>query len=137
MRAVEGGLRAQGRATLGSAVLHLAEGVPFLHPEDQVYEAMLEGWQNQQLARNLAHSTIEKHVQVVRRFGEHAGTYPWEWTPRLADEWFADLRPIHHVAQGTVRGCQVAIRDLATTSPTSPTAEPSSASSGSARIRCR
>lgn len=96
--------------TSGSAGLHLAEGVPLLHPEDQVYEAMLEGWQNQQLARNLAHSTIEKHVQAVRRFGEHAGTYPWEWTPQLVDEWFADLRAIHHVAQSTVRGYQVAIR---------------------------
>jgi hypothetical protein len=30
-----------------------------LRPDEQVFEAMLTGWRNQQLARNLAFSTIE------------------------------------------------------------------------------
>ena len=40
--------------TPGSAGLHLAAGVPLLHPDEQVFAAMLEGWRAQQLARNLA-----------------------------------------------------------------------------------
>jgi integrase/recombinase XerC len=34
----------------GAARLHLADGIPLLRPEDQVFTAMLEGWRNQQLA---------------------------------------------------------------------------------------
>jgi hypothetical protein len=33
----------------GSAGLQLVNGVPLLHPEEQVFEAMLTGWRNQQL----------------------------------------------------------------------------------------
>ena len=43
--------------TPGSAGLHLAAGVPLLHPGEQVFAAMLEGWRAQQLARNLALAT--------------------------------------------------------------------------------
>ena len=43
----------------GAAGLHLADGVPLLRPEEQVFSAMLEGWRNQQLARNLALATID------------------------------------------------------------------------------
>jgi hypothetical protein len=50
----------QGLAAVPGAVrLHLADGVPLLRPEDQVFQAMLDGWRNQQLARNLARSTVE------------------------------------------------------------------------------
>jgi integrase/recombinase XerC len=31
----------------GAASLVLVDGVPLLHPETQVFEAMLEGWRNQ------------------------------------------------------------------------------------------
>jgi integrase/recombinase XerC len=34
--------------------------VALLRPEEQVLEAMLDGWRNQQLARNLARSAIDK-----------------------------------------------------------------------------
>ena len=43
----------------GSAGLHLAAGVPLLRPAEQTFEAMLDGWRNQQLARRLAFSTVE------------------------------------------------------------------------------
>ncbi|WP_243795057.1 site-specific integrase [Saccharopolyspora gloriosae] len=94
----------------GSVGLHLADGVPLLHPEEQVFAAMLEGWRNQQLARNLARSTVEAQQRQVRRFFEHAGEYPWHWSPQLADEWFTDLRAVHHVSKSTVRGYQGALR---------------------------
>ncbi|GAA3754307.1 hypothetical protein [Salinactinospora qingdaonensis] len=38
---------------------HLGGGTALLRPEEQVFEAMLEGWRNQQLARSLAVSMIE------------------------------------------------------------------------------
>jgi integrase/recombinase XerC len=93
----------------GVAGLVLVEGVPLLHPEPQVFEAMLEGWRNQMLARNLAVSTITRTLQV-RAFREYAIVYPWEWSASLADEWFADLRSIRHCTRSTARGYQVAIR---------------------------
>ena len=68
----------------GAARLHLADGLPLLRPEEQVFEAMLDGWRNQQLARNLALSTIEKRAGRLRAFFAHAGTYPWEWAPQHA-----------------------------------------------------
>ena len=43
----------------GAASLHLVGGVSLLRPEEQVFSAMLAGFANQQLARNLARSTVE------------------------------------------------------------------------------
>ncbi|WP_406314610.1 hypothetical protein OHA77_39935 [Streptosporangium sp. NBC_01639] len=62
----------------GAAGLHLVGGVALLRPEEQVFEAMLDGWRNQQLARNLALSTIEKREGRLRAFGEHAEAFPWQ-----------------------------------------------------------
>jgi integrase/recombinase XerC len=94
----------------GSSGLHLAAGVALLHPEDQVLEAMLAGWRDQQLARNLAFSTVESRAAVVRAFTDEMATYPWRWSAQLADEWFADLRAVRGLARSTVRTYQVAIR---------------------------
>jgi hypothetical protein len=41
--------------------------VALLHPEEQVFKAMLDGWRNQQLARNLALSTIGKRRRACGR----------------------------------------------------------------------
>src|SRR3954469_17465683 len=65
----------------GSARLQLAAGVPLLRPEEQVFEAMLTGWRNQQLARNLAFSTIEGRENAVKAFTRHADALPWQWMP--------------------------------------------------------
>ena len=65
-----------GRAP-GSAGLHLAAGVPLLHPGEQVFAAMLEGWRAQQLARNLAFSTAGRREAMVRAFAAHADAMPW------------------------------------------------------------
>ncbi|OEJ49668.1 hypothetical protein BGK72_01465 [Streptomyces agglomeratus] len=61
----------------GTARLHLADGVPLLRPEEQVFEAMLDGWRNQQLARNLALSTINGRERKARAFAAHADAFPW------------------------------------------------------------
>ena len=94
----------------GSASLVLADGVPLLHPDTQLFEAMLAGWRNQMLARNLAPATIRNQIGQVHAFTAHANTYPWRWSFSMADEWFADLRSVRHVSVSTVRGYQVAIR---------------------------
>jgi integrase/recombinase XerC len=100
----------RGGDLAGAASLFLVDGVPLLHPEEQVFEAMLQGWANQQMARNLAYSTVQNRERQVRAFALHAEAFPWQWTSHLADEWFADLRAIRHVSRSTVRGYQVAIR---------------------------
>ena len=59
----------------GSAGLHLVGGLMLLRPEEQVFTAMLDGWRNQQLARNLAFSTINGREKVVGAFVRHADAF--------------------------------------------------------------
>jgi hypothetical protein len=89
----------------GAAPLLLIEGTSrLLRPDEQVFEAMVEGWVNQQLARSLKKSTIEARVAVVRRFQRHTNEYPWSWRPVDVEEFIGDRtsreRPI---ALSTVR----------------------------------
>ena len=84
------GMRRDG--TPGSAGLYLAAGVPLLHPDEQVFAAMLAGWRAQQLARNLALATIGRREAMVRSFAAHADAMPWQWGPGMLDEWLGDLR---------------------------------------------
>jgi site-specific recombinase XerD len=88
----------------------LVDGVALLHPEAQVFEAMLLGWRNQMLARNLATGTVVNRLNQVRAFAEHNGSFPWQWSAAMADEWFADLRAVRHRARSTIRGYQVSLR---------------------------
>jgi integrase/recombinase XerC len=94
----------------GSARLYLAAGVPLLRPGEQVFEAMLGGWRNQQLARNLAFSTVEGRENRVRDFARHCDAAPWEWSAQLADEWFTDIRAVRGSARSTLRSYQEALR---------------------------
>jgi hypothetical protein len=48
--------------------LFLLGEAPLLHPEQQVFDAMLDGWRDQQLARNLRADTIKERRAAVRRF---------------------------------------------------------------------
>ncbi|HUH70118.1 MAG TPA: site-specific integrase, partial [Mycobacterium sp.] len=52
----------------GAAGLHLVDGVSLLRPEEQVFDAMLGGFANQQLARNLARTTVEGRENAVKAF---------------------------------------------------------------------
>lgn len=96
----------------GSARLQLADGVALLRPEEQVFAAMVDGWRNQQLARNLAFSTLEGRQRAVRAFAEHAGAFPWHWTPGLVDDWLGDLRAVRHLKRSTLRSYQEAVRSF-------------------------
>ena len=108
-----GGIVADSRGPApGVARLHLADGVPLLRPEEQVFSAMLDGWRNQQLARNLAFSTVEGRERVVRAFAVHADAFPWQWTPLLVDEWCTDLRAVRGLRRSTLRQYQESVRML-------------------------
>ena len=85
-------------------------GVALLHPQEQVFAAMLTGWRNQQLARRLAFATVEQRERMVRAFAAHSQSYPWLWTAQLVDEWMTDLRAVRGVRASTLRGYQIALR---------------------------
>lgn len=90
--------------------VRLVGSVPLLHPEQQTVEEMLDGWRNQQLSRNLQFGTIDQRIRYVRRFIEHANEFPWNWTPAMVEEYFADLRSVRRLSLATVRGQQSALR---------------------------
>jgi hypothetical protein len=96
----------------GAVGLHLLGGLPLLRPEEQVFSAMLGGWRNQQLARNLAFSTINGRERVVQVFARHAGAFPWHWSAQLVDEWFGDLRAVHDLKRSTLRNYQEAVHSF-------------------------
>ncbi|WP_394814031.1 tyrosine-type recombinase/integrase [Streptomyces litchfieldiae] len=94
----------------GAAHLELISGVVHLRPEDAMVDAMLRGWRNQQLARNLKARTIEGREQRVRRFLTFTNEYPWGWTSAHMDEWSATLTGEDHLAPSTVRNYQGTLR---------------------------
>jgi site-specific recombinase XerD len=87
-------------------------GVPLLRPAEQVFDAMLDGWRNQQLARNLAISTVEGRESTVRAFAAAVNAFPWQWRPQLLDEWLGDLRSVRHLKRSTIRSYQDAVRSF-------------------------
>lgn len=95
----------------GSARLVLLDGVTLLHPEDLVFEAMLEGWTRQQRGgRFILAKTIADRVSVVRRFSEAVNEYPWQWTATQVDEWMSDLVAQRGREASTMRHYQGALR---------------------------
>ena len=96
----------------GATGLHLVGGLALLRPEEQVLSAMLDGWRNQQLARNLAFSTISGRERVVQVFVRHAEAFPWHWSAQMVDEWSSDLRAVRHLKRSTLRHYQEAVRSF-------------------------
>lgn len=94
----------------GSGRVHLLGSVQLLHPEQQTFDEMLDGWRNQQLSRNLKFDTIDQRIRYVRRFVEHVNEYPWHWTPAHVEEYFGDLRSVRHLSHSTLRAHQSALR---------------------------
>jgi site-specific recombinase XerD len=110
MRVTEGGgLVGLTGSAPGAARLHLADGVALLRPEEQVFMAMLAGFANQQLARNLARTTVEGRENTVRAFAAYVNTYPWHWTPAMVDEWLGDLRSLRDLKRSTIRSYSEAV----------------------------
>lgn len=96
-------------AVPGAARLQLVDGVSLLRPAEQVFEAMLEGFANQQLARNLARTTVEGRENTVRAFAAYVSAFPWEWSPAMVDEWLGDLRSLRDLKRSTIRSYSEAV----------------------------
>ena len=94
----------------GTASLHLVNGAALLRAEEQVFTGMLSGFANQQLARNLARTTVEGRENTVRAFAAYINTYPWLWTPAMVDEWLGDLRSLRDLKRSTIRSYSEAVR---------------------------
>jgi len=97
----------------GSASLSVlaADVIVPLDPAAAVFEAMLQGWVQQQLARFLRKPTIKARLDLVRRFAVYTNQYPWQWTSAEAEAFFSDLRSgLRPLAVSTARGYQHTLR---------------------------
>lgn len=95
----------------GSAHLVLAPGVVHLDEPAAAFDAMLAGWSRQQRSRLLAAGTVEPRLALVRRFGEFAESYPWDWTPGdLEDFTLSLMSGESRLAPSTIRGYHLTMR---------------------------
>ena len=76
----------------GAPSLLVAGSAPLLHPDEQVFEAMLAGWRDQQLSRNLRAETVRTRLLAVRRFQRCANDWPRVWRSVDVEEFTAELR---------------------------------------------
>lgn len=99
-------------------VLRDAE-VGLFRAEDRVFDAMLDGWKAQMLARGLTTQTIEGRCGVLRRFQGYAGTFPWTWRPVDLDDHMAERRSgVKPISLTTLRADSNAIAMSYVSSPT-------------------
>ncbi|MHB1447171.1 MAG: tyrosine-type recombinase/integrase [Acidimicrobiales bacterium] len=82
---------------------------PEVEAAGKTFEAMLGGWRDQQLARNLSPVTIESREAVVRRFRAHGDVWPWQWLPGHLEAWVGEMRSVEHRAHSTIRSYQLAV----------------------------
>jgi site-specific recombinase XerD len=68
------------------------QGVGLFRAEERVFEAMVDGWRTQMLARGLVTATIETRCRVVTRFQRFTGEYPWKWRPVDVEDFLAERR---------------------------------------------
>lgn len=66
--------------------------VGLFRADERVFDAMLDGWRAQMLARGLATATIENRCRLVRRFQEFSGEFPWQWRPVDIEDFLAERR---------------------------------------------
>lgn len=90
-------------------VLSSASNVAIMNPEQTVFDAMIEGWQNQQQSRGLRAATIRARVAIVTRFREFSDKPPWKWRVSDLDE-FTDTIGGDKRALSTIRNYHGAIR---------------------------
>lgn len=67
-------------------------GVSLFRADERVFEAMLDGWRAQMLARGLTTETITNRCRVVARFQQFSGEFPWQWRPVDVEDFMAERR---------------------------------------------
>lgn len=68
------------------------DAVGLFRADERVFEAMLDRWSAQMLARGLQVDTIKTRCRVVRRFQAYSGRFPWTWQPVDIDDYMAERR---------------------------------------------
>jgi integrase len=76
---------------------------------ESAFEAMLDGWRDQQRSRLLNENTIANRSRVLRRFRLHSEVWPWQWLPGHLETWVGELRSDEHLAHSTIRSYQAAV----------------------------
>lgn len=88
-----------------------ASGAALLSPDEQIFTAMVEGWQDQQLARGLNTATIRPRIRMIFRFQAYTNDYPWDWSAPDVEEFAAELRSRdQRITTSTLHAYQSAIR---------------------------
>jgi len=66
--------------------------VGLFRADERVFDAMLDGWRAQMLARGLTVATIDGRGRLIRRFQNFTGEFPWQWRPLDIEEFLAERR---------------------------------------------
>ena len=66
--------------------------VGLFRADERAFDAMIDGWRAQMLARGLTVATIEGRCRLVRRFRDFTGEFPWQWRPVDIEEFLAERR---------------------------------------------
>jgi integrase/recombinase XerD len=89
------------------------DDVALLRADARVFEAMLDGWRAQMMARGLTTPTIQNSCKMVARFQNYTNDYPWAWQAHDVDEYMAALRSRDKpITVGTLRSYSSAIRQF-------------------------
>ena len=71
-------------------LLTSTSNIALANPEQQILDAMVEGWRSQQRSRGLREQTIQNRLATVTRFRDFVDKPPWKWTVADVDEFTAD-----------------------------------------------
>lgn len=71
-------------------LLTSTSNIALANPEQQIFDAMVEGWRSQQRSRGLREQTIQNRLATVTRFRDFVDKPPWKWTVADVDEFTAD-----------------------------------------------
>lgn len=89
------------------------DDVALLRADARVFEAMLDGWRAQMMARGLTTPVIRNSCRTVARFQDFTNEYPWAWQAHDVDEYMAVLRSRDRpITVGTLRAYSSAIRQF-------------------------
>lgn len=72
-------------------LLSTSSNVAMMNPEQTVLEAMIDGWQKQQLSRGVKAETIRSRRATITRFVAFADRPPWQWQVSDVDEFTAEI----------------------------------------------
>lgn len=96
---------------MGDSPLHVLGNVRPLDEPAFIFNAMLQGWDDQQQSRGLSRQTIDVRTSFIRRFSAYCEKLPWEWAPvDLEDFSIHALSRARPLAKSTTRGYQVMVR---------------------------